>query len=123
MPLRRQYVMVCLNRRPDGSPKGSCAERGSEALYQALRVALKERGLARVEARAVSCSCLDACYTGPSVLVEPDHVLYGHVTPDDLPDILDAIEQGSTVERLAVDPVDFQPAGTDFPPRRDPVSS
>jgi (2Fe-2S) ferredoxin len=107
MPLRRQYLMVCLNRRADGSPKGSCAERGSEEIYKALRAALKERGMARVEARAVSCSCLDACVTGPSILVEPDHVMYGGVTMADLPEILDAIERGETVGRLAVDPVDF----------------
>lgn len=108
MPLRRQYLMVCLNRRPDGSPKGSCAERGSEAIYQALRAALKERGLARVEVRAVSCSCLDACVTGPSILVEPDHVMYGRVTLEDLPEVLDAVAKGEKVERLVVDPVDFQ---------------
>lgn len=107
MPLRRQYLMVCMNRRPDGSPKGSCAERGSEGIYQALRAALKERGLARVEARAVSCSCLDACFTGPSILVEPDHVLYGRVTVEDLPEILDAIERGGIVDRLRLDPVGF----------------
>lgn len=109
MPLRRQYLMVCLNRRPDGSPKGSCAERGSEDIYKALRAALKERGLARIEARAVSCSCLDSCVTGPSILIEPDHVMYGRVTLEDLPEILDAIEKGETVRRLAVDPSDFTP--------------
>jgi hypothetical protein len=33
--------------------------------------------------------------------------MYGGVTMADLPEILDAIERGETVERLAVDPVDF----------------
>lgn len=111
MALRRQYLSVCLNRRPDGSPKGSCAERGSEDIYKALRAALKERGLARVEARAVSCSCLDACVTGPSILVEPDHVMYGRVTVEDLPEILDAVEKGETVQRLTVDPEDYTSGG------------
>lgn len=109
MPLRRQYLLVCLNRRPDGSPKGSCAERGSESIYQALRAALKERGLARIEARACSCSCLDACVTGPSILVEPDHVMYGRVTLEDLPEILDAVAKGTVVERLRVAPTDVAP--------------
>ncbi|HQK20515.1 MAG TPA: (2Fe-2S) ferredoxin domain-containing protein [Polyangiaceae bacterium] len=96
--------MVCVNRRPDGSPKGSCAERGSEQVYKALRAGLKERGLARVRARVVSCSCLDACTTGPSILVEPQHIMYGRVTIEDIQDILDAIENGTVVERLSINP-------------------
>jgi len=42
-------------------------------------------------------------------LIEPDHVMYGRVTLEDLPEILDAIEKGETVRRLAVDPSDFTP--------------
>ena len=30
----QRYLFVCINRRPDGHPKGSCAEKGSEALVR-----------------------------------------------------------------------------------------
>ena len=51
MPQRRRYLFVCTNRRADDNPKGSCAAKGSEAVHQALKVALFDKGLAKVEAR------------------------------------------------------------------------
>jgi (2Fe-2S) ferredoxin len=37
-------------------------------------------------------------------LVEPQHVMYGSVTLDDVPAIIEAVEKGATVERLHVEP-------------------
>ena len=39
------HVFVCTNRRPDGHPRGSCAAKGSEALRDALKSAVKEAGV------------------------------------------------------------------------------
>ena len=75
MAKRRQYLFVCTNRRPDGSPRGSCAARGSEGIFQAIRHGLLERGLAKTEARVCQSSCLDLCDEGPIVLVEPEQLL------------------------------------------------
>jgi (2Fe-2S) ferredoxin len=102
MPARRRYLFVCTNRRPDDNPKGSCAAKGSAAVYDALKQQLFQRDLAKVEARACTASCLDQCATGVSILVEPDHFFYGRVTVEDVPEIVDAIASGSRVERLVL---------------------
>ena len=96
-------LFVCVNRRPDGVPKGSCAARGSEEVYRTLKAALKERGLAATEVRACSSSCLDTCWVGPTIAVEPDHYFYGRVTVEDVGAIVDALDGGTRVERLVLD--------------------
>jgi (2Fe-2S) ferredoxin len=100
MSLRRRLIFVCINRRPDGTPKGSCAARGSVELYSELKELLRSRGLADTEVRACSSSCLDACTTGPAICVEPDHFLYSHVTRADLSEVVDGLVTGRRVERL-----------------------
>src|SRR5262249_5565290 len=80
VPQRQRYLFVCNNRRPDDNPKGSCAQKGSEEVHQALKAELAKRGLAKLGARACTASCLDQCASGVTVLVEPDHFFYGHVT-------------------------------------------
>jgi len=108
MPARRRYLFVCINRRPDDNPKGSCAAKGSTAVYDALKQQLFERKLAKVEARACTASCLDQCATGISILVEPDHFFYGRVTVDDVPEIVESIANDSRVERLVLGKDDLE---------------
>ena len=74
----------------------------------ALKAELFERGIAKLEARACSSSCLDQCSTGVSVLVEPDHFFYGRVTPGDAAEIVDALVNGRRVERLVVTREDLE---------------
>jgi (2Fe-2S) ferredoxin len=107
MAQRRRYLFVCVNRRPDGTPKGSCAARGAEELHAQLKGLLKQRGLTETEVRACTASCLDTCWAGPSIAVEPDNYFYGRVTPADLPEIVDALQAGTRVERLVLAPSDF----------------
>jgi (2Fe-2S) ferredoxin len=107
MAQRRRYLFVCTNRRPDGTPKGSCAARGSVELHAALKEQLKARGLAELEARACTASCLDTCWVGPTIAVEPDHYFYGRVTEADLPEIVEALANDTRVERLVLQPDDF----------------
>jgi (2Fe-2S) ferredoxin len=107
MAERKRYVFVCVNRRPDGTPKGSCAVRGAEALHRDLKAMLKQRGLAETEVRACTSSCLDTCWAGPCIAVEPDGYFYGRVKPEDLPEIVDGFESGRRVERLVLTPSDY----------------
>ena len=107
MSQRKRYVFVCVNRRPDGTPKGSCAARGSVELHAKLKAMLKERGLADTEVRACTSSCLDTCWAGISIAVEPDHYFYGHVTEADLPEIVEAFARNGRVERLVLGSEDF----------------
>ena len=102
MPQRHRYLFVCINRRPDDNPKGCCAAKGSEEVYKALKAEVAARGLAKLEARVCTSSCLDQCATGVTVLVEPDHFFYGRVTIADVPAIIDGIAKGHRVERLVL---------------------
>jgi (2Fe-2S) ferredoxin len=102
MALRRRYLFICTNRRADDDPKGCCAARGSEEIRAALKEQLKVRGLAHLGARACNSSCLDQCSSGTCILVEPDHFFYGHVTLNDVPEIVEALANGKRVERLVL---------------------
>lgn len=102
MPQRERYLFVCTNRREPDHEKGCCSEKGSEEIRLALKEQLAARGLAKVNARACSSSCLDQCSSGVCVLVEPDHFFYGHVTLADVPAIIEGIALGHRVERLVL---------------------
>ena len=53
--------------------------------------------------RANKCGCLDQCELGPTVVVYPEAVWYGHVTPDDVDEIIEShIVGGQPVERLVI---------------------
>ncbi len=103
MPHRERYLFVCINRRDADNPKGSCAAKGSEELVKKLKEALVKRG-AQSKIRVCSSSCLDLCESGASIVVEPDHVVYGSVTLADVDAVADAAVAGTIVERLVVKP-------------------
>src|SRR6185503_10764153 len=94
VPQRKRYVFVCVNRRPDGTPKGSCAARGAVEIHAALKAELQARGLAKTEVRACTSSCLDVCWAGPTIAVEPDGYFYGRVTMADVPALVESLATG-----------------------------
>ncbi len=102
MPHRERYLFVCTNRRPDENPKGSCAQKGSEEVVARLKEALAQRGVAKAVVRACSAGCLDMCESGITIVQEPEHVAYGHVTLADVEALADAAARGEVVERLVV---------------------
>ena len=71
-------------------------------MYRALKAKVAARGLAKLEARVCTSSCLDQCDKGVTVLVEPDHFFYGGVTVADIPEIVDGLVTGKPVKRLMV---------------------
>ncbi len=93
------HVFVCTNRRPDGHPKGSCAERGSEKLRDYMKARAKQLGLARVRINAAGC--LDRCEHGPCIVVYPEGVWYHVGIPEDV----DAVLQRHLTERSRVVPL------------------
>ncbi len=112
---RKRYLFVCVNQRADGIPKGSCAQRGSVEIHAAIKKALADRGLAKVEARACTASCVDVCWAGPAIAVEPDGFFYGRVTLADVPAIVDALSAGTRLERLVLPARDFEESTADPP--------
>ena len=99
---RKRYLFVCINRRAEDNPKGCCAAKNSEEVYRALKAEIAARGLAQLEARVCTSSCLDQCATGVTVLIEPDHFFYGRVTAADVPEIVDGLYKGQPVNRLVI---------------------
>jgi (2Fe-2S) ferredoxin len=99
---RKRYLFVCINRRAEDNPKGCCAAKDSEEVYRALKAEVAARGLAKLEARVCTSSCLDQCDTGVTVLVEPDHFFYGRVAVADVPEIVDGLVRGEPVKRLVL---------------------
>ena len=71
-------------------------------MYKALKEEIAAGGLAKLEARVCTSSCLDQCDTGVTVLVEPDHFFYGRVTVADVPEIVDGLVNGQPVKRLVL---------------------
>ena len=107
---RKRYLFVCINRRADDNPKGCCASKDSEEVYKALKEEVAARGLAKLEARVCTSSCLDQCETGVTVLVEPDHFFYGRVTVTDVPEIVDGLVNNRRVGRLVLTADDLETA-------------
>lgn len=102
MPHLERHVFVCTNRRDSANPKGSCAAKGADALRECFKKELFERGL-NGKMRANAAGCLDQCKHGCTVVVYPDQVWYGHVTPDDVKEIIDEhLLGGRPVERLRI---------------------
>lgn len=103
-PPYRHHVFVCTNRRPEGSPKGCCQSRGAEALREALKRELAERGVRDV--RVNTAGCLDACELGPVVVVYPEGVWYARVGAQDASELVERhLVGGSPVERLRMPPL------------------
>jgi (2Fe-2S) ferredoxin len=91
-----------VNVRPEDAPRPCCGRQASPEIHAKLKAVLAKRGLANVEVRAVTTSCLDFCDDGPAILVEPDHFVYRRVTLDDVEAIVDALQAGTRVERLVM---------------------
>ncbi len=101
MPKRERYVWVCTNRRPDGHPKGSCGEKGAEALQRDIKSAVAQAGLHHT-VRVCARSCIDLCWKGISVAVMPDKAFLGGTTPEDIPALVEALGKPEPISEHAV---------------------
>jgi (2Fe-2S) ferredoxin len=100
MPYFERHVFVCTNVRELDNPKGSCSRRGGDAVRERFKQELHDRGL-KARFRANAAGCLDQCAHGCTVVVYPEQVWYGKVTPDDVPEIVEKhLLAGEPVERL-----------------------
>ncbi|MGE3270233.1 MAG: NADH-ubiquinone oxidoreductase-F iron-sulfur binding region domain-containing protein [Chloroflexota bacterium] len=85
-----QQINVCMAT--------ACHSSGSEGIKTRLTAEAKARGMEKqCLIRGVGCRGL--CTNGPMVSVEPEALLYQHVSPDDAPDLLDSLGK-TPVERI-----------------------
>ena len=103
-PIKRQ-IFVCNGK--------SCAAVGSAEVKAQFSRILEEKGLRQGkeskgrnplgEILLTDCGSIGFCSVGTAVMVYPDGTLYGQVTADDVPEIVERhIENGEVVERLAL---------------------
>jgi (2Fe-2S) ferredoxin len=110
-----RHIFVCVNERPPGHPKGCCKEKGSETVRALLKAELKKLGLTSV-VRANASGCLDACAHGVSMVIYPEGIWYGGVTPQDVPAIIEqTILNGKVIDRLLIPDPAFAPDHKQFP--------
>jgi (2Fe-2S) ferredoxin len=102
-----KHIFVCENKRPDGHPRGCCADKGSLEFRQALKKRIKKLGL-NSKIRINSAGCLDACEYGAVMVVYPEQIWYGNVTINDIDDIIDQqILNNQPVKRLTIKNKEF----------------
>ncbi len=95
MPKFTSHIFVCCKR-------GSCDKDGKEKLRDRFKKELKRRKLTPL-VRANQAGCLDQCDLGPTVVIYPQAIWYGHVTPDDVPRIIEeTIIGGRILEDLLI---------------------
>lgn len=104
MPKPEKHVFVCTQSRPPGHPRGSCGEKGCRELWEMFLDELEKRQLFE-QVALTNTGCLGPCTVGANVLVYPDGIMYGKVTPDDVTEIFDThLVGGQPVERLRLPP-------------------
>lgn len=110
----KRHLFVCTNERPAGHPKGCCSARGSGLVRDRVKEELKKRGLSRI-VRGNAAGCLDACEHGVTMVIFPEGIWYGKVTPDDVPEIIDrTILRGEVIQRLLIADPRYAPDALQF---------
>lgn len=90
------HIFVCCNQRAAGHSRGCCDPAGSEALRECFKKEVKRRGLDPL-VRANKAGCLDQCEQGPMVVIYPQQIWYGRVTPADVPRIIEETVLGGRI--------------------------
>ena len=108
MPKPQRHVLVCLNVRPEGDTRGSCAQKGSEDLFVRLKAMVGQSGLGR-QVMVSRTGCLKHCSRGATLVVYPENVWYAGVTLQDLDEIVAShLVAGRPVERLLMPDIPWE---------------
>ena len=97
----KKHVFICTSSRMTGQQKGFCNTKGAVDLVNAFMEAIEEADLEGIFVS--NTGCFGLCEQGPVVVIYPDNVWYGSVTPDDVEAIMEEhIEGGGIVTRLQI---------------------
>lgn len=82
-----KHIFICTNEREEGARKSCGAEHGMSLVREFKRL-IKVHGIEKTNMRAQRAGCLDACDTGPTVVVYPEGIYYGNVQLKDVEEIV-----------------------------------
>lgn len=99
MDMPKHHIFVCTSSRLTGQNQGFCFQKSSAAIISAFAEEISDRDL-EGEVLVTNTGCLGVCAKGPIVMIYPQQTWYGRVAPEDVPEIMDALEAGEIVERL-----------------------
>lgn len=98
----KYHIFVCSSSRINGQQKGFCLQKDSIQIINNFMEEIDERELSG-EVIVTNTGCLAICDKGPIVIIYPEGIWYGSVTPDDVEEIMDLhIEGGEVVKRLEI---------------------
>lgn len=109
MPAPEIQILVCVNDRPPGAPKPSCAPRGGLELYRRFKDRVRELEL-RERVMVTRTGCLKHCSRGIAVAVWPWNLWYQRVRVEDVDEILETsvLGEGRAVERLSMPDIPWE---------------
>jgi len=96
MAARRVEIMLCTGT--------GCIAGGAYRVFDALEKEIREQGLEK-EISVVITGCNGFCGQGPLLVVQPDEIFYGFLTPEDIPFLVqEHFLKGRPVKRLMFSP-------------------
>ncbi|MBQ9279493.1 MAG: NADH-quinone oxidoreductase subunit NuoF [Clostridia bacterium] len=93
---REKHILVC---RGTG-----CTSSKSPKIIEELRRIIEEKNIPNV--RVIQTGCFGLCSKGPIVIVRPEETFYSHVKVEDCEAIVDAVANGTKVDRLLAKDID-----------------
>jgi (2Fe-2S) ferredoxin len=102
MPKPKHHVLICTNSRPQGHPKGSCAENGADEVLEKFQMEREMNNLWELM-MVTRTGCMGPCDMGPTVVVYPEGTWYVKVKVEDVNEIIENhLMNGKPVERLKI---------------------
>lgn len=96
----QKHILVCTSSRINGQSKGFCQSKAGGEILENFLEEIRERDLG-ADVFVSNTGCFSLCEKGPIVVVYPENVWYGGVSPKDVEEIMDEhIEGGKVVKRL-----------------------
>ncbi len=91
----KKHVMVCTAIH--------CQQKGGMDVAGRLRLDVIRKGL-DTEILVNNCGTIDLCDIGPNIVVYPDNVIYSGVAKTDIKELVDALADDTTLDRLRLSP-------------------
>lgn len=91
----KKHVLVC--------NASHCTQKGANDVAMQLRREVLKRGLDDT-IFVNNCGTIDLCDIGPNIVVYPDNVIYSGVGKGDVKELVDALVEDTTLDRLRLSP-------------------